>query len=93
MFNLKPNLLELRLTDPVLGHQVANLIDQDHDDIKKDLRLAILRKLEELKLYSLEDGWINESPDFIDAYLRIRLFPERRSVTADIDSDMEDFHS
>ncbi len=93
MFNIKPNLLELRLTDPVLGHQVANLIDQGHEDIKKDLRLAILRKLEQRQLYSLEDGWINDAPDYIDVYLRIRLFPERRSVTADVDSDMEDFHS
>jgi hypothetical protein len=91
MFNLKPNLLELRLTDPVLGHQVANLIDQAHDDIKKDLRLAILRKLEQCELYSLELGWINDPPDYIDAYLRIRLFPERRSVTAEVDGDqMED---
>jgi hypothetical protein len=93
MFNLKPSILKLCLTDPVLGHQVANLIDQAHDDIKKDLRLAILRKLEQRQLYSLENGWINDAPDYIDAYLRIRLFPERRSVTAGVDGDqMEDFH-
>jgi hypothetical protein len=93
MFNLNPSILKLSLTDPVLGHHVANFIDQAHENIKKDFRLALLRKLEQLKLYSLEDGWINDPPDFIEAHLRIRLFPERRSVTADIDSDnMEDFH-
>ncbi len=93
MFNLKPSILKLSLTDPLLGHQVANLIDQAHEDIKKDFRLALLRKLEQLKLYSLEDGWINDPPDFIEAHLRIRLYPERRSVTAEVDGDinMEDY--
>lgn len=91
MINLKPTILELHLTDSLLGHQVANLIDQAHEDIKKDLRLALLRQLEQRHLYSLEDGWINDAPDCIDAYLRIRLFPERRSITPQDDGDyMED---